>query len=94
MPEADPRRTIYQAFRVGSTTVVRVGYSSFSGMACGCPTFARLQKYWSEWFTFLSHPEVKPDNNDAERAFTSGSRTSQGEGEPEVTGEPHWSPNV
>jgi hypothetical protein len=30
---------------------------------------ARLQKYWSEWFTFLSHPEVKPDNNDAERAL-------------------------
>ncbi len=29
----------------------------------------RLQKYWSDWFTFLSHPEVKPDNNDAERAL-------------------------
>ncbi len=22
-----------------------------------------------EWFTFLTHPEVKPDNNDAERAL-------------------------
>ena len=29
----------------------------------------RLQKYWVDWFTFLSHPEVKPDNNDAERAL-------------------------
>lgn len=30
---------------------------------------ARLQRHWDEWFTFLSHPEVKPDNNDAERAL-------------------------
>ena len=22
-----------------------------------------------EWFTFLTYPEVKPDNNDAERAL-------------------------
>jgi transposase len=29
----------------------------------------RLQRHWGEWFTFLSHPEVKPDNNDAERAL-------------------------
>jgi hypothetical protein len=29
----------------------------------------RLKRHWSEWFTFLSHPEVKPDNNDAERAL-------------------------
>lgn len=29
----------------------------------------RLKHHWSEWFTFLSHPEVKPDNNDAERAL-------------------------
>jgi hypothetical protein len=29
----------------------------------------RFRKYWSDWFTFLSHPEVKPDNNDAERAL-------------------------
>lgn len=29
----------------------------------------RIQKYWSDWFTFLSDPEVKPDNNDAERAL-------------------------
>ncbi len=29
----------------------------------------RLQRHWNEWFTFLSHPEVKPDNNDAERAL-------------------------
>jgi hypothetical protein len=26
-------------------------------------------RHWDEWFTFLSHPEVKPDNNDAERAL-------------------------
>jgi DNA-binding protein H-NS len=29
----------------------------------------RLERHWDEWFTFLSHPEVKPDNNDAERAL-------------------------
>ena len=29
----------------------------------------RLQRHRDEWFTFLSHPEVKPDNNDAERAL-------------------------
>jgi transposase len=28
----------------------------------------RLRRHWNEWFTFLEHPEVKPDNNDAERA--------------------------
>ncbi|MCM1984609.1 IS66 family transposase [Lyngbya confervoides] len=29
----------------------------------------RFERHWDEWFTFLSHPEVKPDNNDAERAL-------------------------
>jgi transposase len=29
----------------------------------------RFRRHWTEWFTFLSHPEVKPDNNDAERAL-------------------------
>jgi transposase len=29
----------------------------------------RCQRHWSDWFTFLSVPEVKPDNNDAERAL-------------------------
>lgn len=29
----------------------------------------RFHRYWSDWFTFLSVPEVKPDNNDAERAL-------------------------
>ena len=29
----------------------------------------RFNRHWNEWFTFLSHPEVKPDNNDAERAL-------------------------
>ncbi|MGK7877110.1 MAG: IS66 family transposase [Xenococcaceae cyanobacterium] len=29
----------------------------------------RLKRHWDEWFTFLSYPEVKPDNNDAERAL-------------------------
>lgn len=29
----------------------------------------RFKRHWHEWFTFLSHPEVKPDNNDAERAL-------------------------
>ena len=40
----------------------------------GCPADAlrlskRLKRHWDEWFTFLSNPEVKPDNNDAERAL-------------------------
>ena len=30
---------------------------------------ARFRRHWSEWFTFLSYPGVKPDNNDAERAL-------------------------
>ncbi len=29
----------------------------------------RLDRHWDEWFTFLTYPEVKPDNNDAERAL-------------------------
>jgi len=29
----------------------------------------RIKRHWDEWFTFLSHPEVKPDNNEAERAL-------------------------
>lgn len=29
----------------------------------------RFRKHWTDWFTFLDHPEVKPDNNDAERAL-------------------------
>ena len=29
----------------------------------------RLKRHWHEWFTFLSWSEVKPDNNDAERAL-------------------------
>lgn len=32
---------------------------------------ARFRRHWSEWFTFLSYPGVKPDNNDAERALRS-----------------------
>lgn len=30
---------------------------------------ARFKRHWSEWFTFLSYADVKPDNNDAERAL-------------------------
>ena len=29
----------------------------------------RFRRHWEEWFTFLSEPEVKADNNDAERAL-------------------------
>ena len=29
----------------------------------------RFRKHWSDWFTFLTSPEVKPDNNDAERGL-------------------------
>jgi len=40
------------------------------GWAADAQTLAnRFRRHWSEWFTFLSHPEVKPDNNDAERGI-------------------------
>jgi transposase len=41
-----------------------------SGWAADAQTLAnRFHHHWSDWFTFLSMPEVKPDNNDAERAL-------------------------
>jgi transposase len=40
------------------------------GWAFDAQTLAnRFKKHWHDWFTFLSHPHVKPDNNDAERAL-------------------------
>ncbi|MGB8702659.1 MAG: IS66 family transposase [Thermosynechococcaceae cyanobacterium] len=40
------------------------------GWADDAQTLAnRFRRHWPEWFTFLSHPEVKPDNNDAERSL-------------------------
>lgn len=47
----------------------------------------RFIHYWRDWFTFLTHPDVKPDNNDAERGLrpvvihrkvTGGSRSHWG----------------
>jgi len=29
----------------------------------------RFRRHWSDWFTFLSQPDVNPDNNDAERGL-------------------------
>jgi hypothetical protein len=29
----------------------------------------RIKRHWDEWFTDFRYPEVKPDNNDAERAL-------------------------
>lgn len=29
----------------------------------------RFRRHWSDWFTFLTSPEVNPDNNDAERGL-------------------------
>jgi hypothetical protein len=29
----------------------------------------RFNRHWQDWFTFRSHPEAKPDNNDAERGL-------------------------
>jgi hypothetical protein len=41
-----------------------------SGWAADAQALAnRFHRYWSDWFTFLSVPDVKPDNNDAERAL-------------------------
>lgn len=40
------------------------------GWSADAQTLAnRFTRHWSEWFTFLSYPEVKPDNNDAERGL-------------------------
>jgi transposase len=40
------------------------------GWAFDSQTLAnRFKKHWHDWFTFLSHPQVKPDNNDAERSL-------------------------
>ena len=37
---------------------------------------SRLRRHWNEWFTFLSQPDVKPDNNDALQSFASSSGAS------------------
>ncbi len=42
-------------------------WKGWAGDAIGLSN--RLKRHWDEWFTFLTHPEVKPDNNDAERAL-------------------------
>jgi hypothetical protein len=40
------------------------------GWPCDAQRLAnRIKRHWDEWFTFLSYPQVKPDNNDAERAL-------------------------
>jgi transposase len=47
-----------------------VNYPPQGGWATDSTRMAkRLRRYEKEWFTFLEHPEVKPDNNDAERAI-------------------------
>jgi hypothetical protein len=47
-----------------------IDHPPLSGWADDAQTLAnRFQRHWSDWFTFLSVPEVKPDNNDAERAL-------------------------
>ena len=46
------------------------GQDAILGWAADAQALAnRFTRYWSDWFTFLTHPEVKPDNNDAERAL-------------------------
>lgn len=47
-----------------------IAASPKGGWAADAQTLAnRFKRYWRDWFTFLSHPEVKPDNNDAERSL-------------------------
>ena len=78
-------RLAYQDFHTGQLTLeqlaqhrVRVeaqlaevlNHPPSKGWAADAQNLAnRFRKYWTDWFTFLSHPEVKPDNNDAERAL-------------------------
>lgn len=77
-------RLAHRAFHTGELTLEQLGqhrirveaqlvdvlnHPPAKGWAADAQNLAnRFRKHWSDWFTFLSHPEVKPDNNDAERA--------------------------
>jgi cell division septum initiation protein DivIVA len=65
-------RAELQTFR--SIVAAELAYVLNHPPAKGWPSDAqglanRFHRHWPDWFTFLSHPEVKPDNNDAERGL-------------------------
>ena len=65
------RRSPISEERLRISTASSFGQTVRWGMACRCPknNANRIKRQRYEWFTFLSNPEVKPDNNDAERAL-------------------------
>lgn len=63
--QLDVRRLLYDA---QLTQVIE--HPPKGGWAADAQNLAnRFKRHEDEWFTFLSHPEVKPDNNDAERSL-------------------------
>lgn len=63
--QLDVRRLLYEA---ELNTVIE--HPPPNGWATDAQNLAhRFKRHWHDWFTFLSNPEVKPDNNDAERAL-------------------------
>jgi len=56
--------------RVEAQLAFVLGHPPAGGWAADSQNLTnRFRKHWSDWFTFLTYPEVKPDNNDAERAL-------------------------
>uniref|UniRef100_B8HZ16 Transposase IS66 n=1 Tax=Cyanothece sp. (strain PCC 7425 / ATCC 29141) TaxID=395961 RepID=B8HZ16_CYAP4 len=78
-------RQAYRGYQAGNLTVEQLqtqrlileaaltdvlNHPPKAGWAADAQALAnRFHRYWSDWFTFLRMPEVKPDNNDAERAL-------------------------
>ena len=85
IPILESARRAHQDYHAGQLTLERLQHHRLiveaqlaqvlncppeKGWAADAQTLAnRFTRYWSDWFTFLSYPEVKPDNNDAERAL-------------------------
>ena len=85
MPIFDSARQAHQDYHVGEVTLNQLQNQRLiveteladvldnppkKGWSADAQTLAnRLTRYWSDWFTFLTYPEVKPDNNDAERGL-------------------------
>lgn len=85
IPILDSARQAHQDYHAGNLTLEQLQNHRFiveaqlaqvldnppeKGWAADAQALAnRFTRYWSDWFTFLTHPEVKPDNNDAERAL-------------------------
>lgn len=85
MPIFDSARQAHQDYHAGKVTLNQLQNQRLiveaeladvldnppkKGWPADAQTLAnRFTRYWSDWFTFLTYPEVKPDNNDAERGL-------------------------